>query len=251
MLKEIIEKIIETKRIAETDVPLEPVQTYQHRKANKAQAVYNLDSLMVDYRNEVLKSSILMLVTGEDKNAFAKIASEEYACIAFEAEQVFADIANKIDPHNYLGKKANIYLIEMIEEELKTIAFKAGIQSMPELKCEAKHDRNFNSKKDFVDYIQEIVLEYIGAELLVVIAISYASEIAINELRPSSILPVMLTSNDFAFLEEIKNNGQSFTKNIFTISCGKVKKNTNCGIRLKEATSEEVEKCLLEIKKQL
>lgn len=251
MLKELLEQIVETKRIAETEVDFEPVQTYQGRLANRRQAIYNLDSLMVDYRNAVLKNSLLMLVTGEQKDEFCKQAQDEFGCFCFEAEKTFSDIVNKIDPQNYIGQKTNIYLLEMIEAELKEIAWKAGVQSMPELKCESEEDQTFNSKEEFLKYVKKVILKYIGAEILVVIAISNASESAIEEQRASSILPVVLSSEDFAFLEAIKTNGQVFTQNIFTISCGKVKKGTNCGIKLKEATKEDVEQALVTIKNSL
>lgn len=251
MLKKIVETIVETKRLAETEVPFEPVQTYQGRLANKKRAMYELDSLMVDYRNAVMKHSLLMLATGEEKQEFVKIADEEFECVCFPAETLFTTIASKIDSQNYIGKKTNSFLLDMIEAELKEIAWKAGIQSMPELKCENKHDMTFNTREEFEKYIKTVILEYIGSEILVIIAISEAAEIAINQQRLSSILPIVMFSDDLKLLESVKENGKLFTENIFTISCGKVKKGVNCGIKLKEVTKEEVQNALIEIKSKL
>lgn len=250
-LKELIEKIIVNKKIAEKDVEFEPVTTYKHRCGSRTNAISELEILMMEYRNAVIKSSIFILSVGEDSEEFLKLSESDFGCLCFSAEKLFEDVANMIEPQVYLNQKSSGYLVTQIQDCLSDLGQDAGVLSLPMIRYQTKYDTTINSKKELVDFIKILVVENIGVELLLIMAVSDASKIAINEQRLSSVLPIVLDVKDSALLAEIKKESDRFTKNVFVVGSGKVSKKIDCGIKLKEVNKEEVEKALVTIKSKI
>ena len=250
-LKNLIEKIIENKAIAEKDVEFEPVTTYKHRCGSKTNAINELEILMTEYRNAVIKSSLFILSVGDSSDDFSKLADSDFGCLCFSAEKLFEDVANMIDPQLYLNQKSSGYLVTQIQDCLSDLGQDAGVLSLPMIQYKTKYDTTFASKQELIDFIKVIVVESIGVELLLIMAVSDASKIAINEQRLSSILPIVLNVKDLELLNEIKKESSRITNNVFVVGSGKVPKKVDCGIKLKEVSKEEVEKALVTIKSKI
>jgi hypothetical protein len=250
-LKKLIEKIIKNKAIAEKEVELEPVTTYKGRMGNKTNAVNELEILMMEYRNAVIKSSLFILSIGDESDKFLKLAEADFGCLCFSAEKLFNNVADMLDPQIYMGQKSSGYLVTQIQDCLSDLGQDAGVLSLPMIQYKTKYDTTIKSKQQLVDFIKILVVENIGVELLLIMAVSDASKIAIKEQRLSSVLPIALDVKDMNLLAEIKKEGDRFTKNVFTIGSGKIQKKVDCDIKLKETSQEEVEKALVLIKSKI
>lgn len=250
-LKNLIEEIVRKKAIAESNVDFEPVTTYKSRLGSKHKAAEELEHLVIEYRNSVIKHSLFILSVGDCSKEFLSTSEADFGCICFSAEKLFNDIADMVSPQNYMNQKTSGFLTSQVQDCLQELSHEAGVVSLPSIRYDTKYDTTILSKEDFVGFVKKLVVENIGAELLLIMAVSDAAKIAINEQRLSSVLPIVLDVEDQDLLEELRKESKRITDKVFVVGSGKTPKNTDCGIKIKKVSKEEVEKALVTIKEKI
>src|ERR1035437_5070004 len=84
---------------AEMDVQMGSPETLGGRTGLKRAAAETLKRLKLEYRNELMASTVFIVVTGASKDAFSDLASgETFGCFSTDPAEFYKDLASRINP---------------------------------------------------------------------------------------------------------------------------------------------------------
>ena len=87
-LESILGKINEEKEIAKIDLDTISAKASVYKRGQVESAKAKLEGLYIDYKNEILKRAIFILVAGDDSSNFANIAEEKFKCFSVEGYNI-------------------------------------------------------------------------------------------------------------------------------------------------------------------
>src|ERR1700688_1242045 len=98
-LKKILNEMEQNRPNAEMDVTLGTPNTYGSRVGLKRAATEAIKRLRIDYRNELMTSTVFIVVTGTGRDQFTQLASlDTFGCFSSDPEEFYRDLASRINP---------------------------------------------------------------------------------------------------------------------------------------------------------
>lgn len=253
MLEQILNQITEQKKIAEIDLDSVSRRVYPYKKGQVDSAKNKLESLYIDYKNEILNRSIFILVTGDESQEFAKIASEEYECFSVNANDLAQEIVSEINPQIYLNKTAGSAIFDVIDSVLEKKMKKLDVLSYNSLMFDSKYQRNIGSKEDMVSLVQEAINDIVGGEVVALDALEKTTIKAVNKNYKSKIVPILIYSDSIDLTNKLFNDIVGINRRVANITAGKTKgksKQLNVLTKITEIDSEKVGEALKKIAKK-
>lgn len=242
-LKQILTQINETKAIAATQVPSEPLETYNNRLANQKNAIARLDQLFLDYRKEAVGNSFFILTCGKNCKKFAD-ASKEFGCTAFGGKSVYLQMVSGIHESSYLGKQIGAVVFDHIAAQLHQLCIDIDIASYPALMYNSKYAGTIKTAGDLERLIETVLDNEIGTELVVYSFIHQAAKEVINKNMEMSVIPIVVHTDDVTTYNILEKAINKLKMKRFTVGAGQVPKDLSPEIKLKDVETEGVEKVL-------
>lgn len=260
-LNTILEEININRPQANLDLQIGNAQTYGGRLGLKRAATEAMKRLTLDYRKELMESTVFIIVTGSLKETFSELAaSEEFGCFSADPEAFYKDIASRIDP-SLFGRESAGNLFNIASNILYDKCMELDMGSYLDIQFSEKYNSAVNSPEDFVQLIKAAVNDRTGSEVVGLNAIYSIVDSAIERNHAAPITPVVLSTSDEKFALDLAKNlkkhtlvdgtGRGLTRNVFLVVAGKASKEiqkTPGAVLLKTATTESVGEALTTIR---
>lgn len=253
-LSKVLEKIKETKPLAEEDVTTGAPETLNTRRGRKARAVEEMKTLKKEYSSDLLSTAAFILVIGEKRDAFSTLAVENFKCFTNDPNSFYSDLANRIPPSLYLGKEGVSNVFDVLGRHLEDKALELDIVGYPQLIFTQKYRRAINSREEFTALVREAVNDQVGGELVGIQAVRSIVDEAIAREHSAKFTPIILPTSDEKFALTVAEALERITKRVFVISTGKMSKTVKAYgdvIAVKEPDQESVQAALSTISGQL
>lgn len=250
MLDQILEKIKEEKKVAEQDLDAVDPRVLSYKKGQVSSSKERLEKLYLDYKNEILKRSVFILVTGEDSDKFAKIATKKFKCFSLEADVMFTEIVDQLSPQLYENKTLSSSVFDIVGNVLENRMKQLDIVSYNSLMFSSKFSKNIKDKKEMIEAVREAVSDIVGGEVIGMDALERVSKDAVNKNYKSRIVPILLRTDDERFIIKMSDSIRLVNPRVVRVAAGKTGQDINAIVSLNEVTEEQVGEALKQIATQ-
>jgi hypothetical protein len=231
-----------------------PRETYNARKGRKASAVEQLKRLRSQYRNDMMANSVFIIATGSGRDEFTKVATEEFGLFSADPESFYKDLANRVPPTLYLGKSAVSNIFEILGRHLEDKMLELDINEYNQLIFKAEHAQRIDSVEQFTVLIRNAINKQIGSEIAGLNALESLVDVAIAKDHSDKITPVVLSTGDEQLALDLLRDLERITPRVFLSVTGKstkALKSLDGALLLKDASKENVEAALTQMRKNL
>jgi hypothetical protein len=217
-------------------------QTFTTRFGKIKRAKNDLIELYFQYRNEIQKRALFVVLDGKKGNSdkFAEIAESEFDCFVSDSEEIFQEIVSGVHKAYYKNIVSSPGLFDVLMGSFNEIANRVGIIEYPMVLFDKKYLRNLKTEKDVLDLAKEAFIDKLGGELIGVYAIDKAATQGIKKEYDGNIAPILIKANDKKIVDKLNKDLLSLNRNTFTIN-----------LDGEEVNSSLVENKLLEIRNKL
>lgn len=243
-LQNTMSEIKKVSHYANEEVAEMPRETLGGRMARQRKAQEELRMLTETYRQELLASSVFILVTGSERDQFLKTATEDFKFFTADADQFYADIADTLSTDLYVGKESSSNLLDVVSRVLENKALEVGIVGYPMLTFRQEHRRFINGKEDLIELIKEIVSTQIGAEVVGAQAAKTILSNAIASGHDANTTPVLLSVSGEKSLVDTAAGLERITRRVYVITAGKTEITHKNAIEVESVSKKSVEKAL-------
>jgi len=250
-LETILKEIKQVKPFAEENVETGALETLTGRRGRKRQAQDRLIKLREDYINELMRSAVFILVSGDSRNEFTALAKDFHSFTA-DPETFYRDLANRVAPVLYKGKTFVSSVFDVLSRHLEDKANELNIISYPQLIFKNTYQREIKDIEDFVALIKMAINEQMGSEIAGIQAVHSIADEAIEKGHASKITPIVLNSKDDQLTMDLLKELTRLSPKVFLVVAGKssrAMKSINGAFVLKEVNKENVEQTLTTINK--
>lgn len=252
-LQTIMKDIRDTKAIIGMK-PSEDVRKRNFELGNIRQAKEKLNRLFMEYRKEILKSSVFLVVTGSQSEDFSKVADEDFSCFSFDAESLYRTLTDAIPPQLYQNKESSRNLLDHVSNAFEDRALQIDIIGYNAIIFKADYRKMLTSKEDALQLVKKAVNDSVGAEVVGLDAIDKASSLAIEKDFDGKVVPIVLHTKDQTLTKELTTALKRLTKNVFLITTGtKIEKDLKESSlsSIKSVDKETVQKTLTKVKENV
>lgn len=253
-LQKVLEEIKKLQPFADENTDTGEAATLNARRGRKNQAIEQLKVLKRDYTKELLKSALFIVSTGQNREDFAKVASEDFGCFVADPDEFYKDLAGRVPEVLYLGKEGVSNLFDVLGRHLEDKMMELDINEYNQLIFKAVYQKSIDSKESFTSVVKEAINNQIGSEIAGIQAIKTLVGAAIEKNHSAAITPIILSTADEKFALSLVKDLQRLTPRIFLTVSGKsskVLKSVDGAMLIKEATKETVEQTLTAIRKEI
>ncbi len=246
-LKDILQEIDDKKKVISQDLSQVNIRARTYKVGQINSAKERLETLYVNYKNELLNNSVFILATGKNAQKFVEVGVKDFGCFAMDAKQLYKDIAEEISPQLYLNKTISSSVFDVINNVIETKMQMLDVISYNTVLFSVKYQRVVKSKEEFIDVIKDAMNDEIGSEAVGLYALENISKKAVNEGYKSRLVPIILHTDDESLIEEINKNIRKTTPRAVIVTAGKTKTSFDSPILLDKATKAGVEEALKQI----
>jgi len=243
-LGEILEKINLEKVTAEIDLDKVSARARVYKKGQVESAKNRLEGLYIDYKNEVLKRAIFIMVTGDKSEEFAGIAEEEYKCFKVDGKIFYKEIVDQLSLDLYHNKNINAPILDVVGNVLEGKMKGLDVTSYPSLSFNAKYSRVIKTRKEMVETVKEAVNDTVGGEVVGYDALERVSKEAVNKNYSKELVPILIYNKDEDFITGICDSIRVINPKVVRIAAGNTETNINALATLDEVNAEQVGKAL-------
>lgn len=205
-LQSLMQEIKKIKPMADGELSEEPRNTYTGRSARQRKAKEDLTKLIEQYRVALLQSAVFVLVTGTGRDAFTKIANDDFGFFKVDAEQFYKDIALQISPQLYDNREASPGLLDVISRVLENKALEVGISGYPMVTFRQEFRRIIKGRSELQALIKQVISTQVGTEVVGAQAIKTILNDAITAELSGKTVPILfsLESIDASLVEGLR-----------------------------------------------
>lgn len=246
-LESIIGNIQEEKKIAEIDLDTVSTAAYPYKKGQVKSAKHKLEGLYIEYKNELLKRAVFILVTGDGAGEFAELAESEFKCFATDGDALFKEIVEELNPQLYTDKMANGALFDIVSNILENKLKNLDIVEYNELMYNTKYSRHLKNKEDCIQLVKEAVTEIVGPEIIGLNALEKVTQEAVNVGYKKRSVPIVIFNKDEQFVVDISPRLRNLNPRVVRVAAGKLGMDINAKVIIKNIDTKSVGKALQEI----
>ena len=262
-LENILKEMEVARPNAEMDLQMGNANTYGNRLGLKKAATETLKRLKVDYRKQLLTSTLFIVVTGPGRDAFSELAAgPSFGCFSVDPESFFKQIASKVTP-SLFGRESTRALFGIAGNLFEDRALDLDIVSYPMLMFNDKYNRSVKDADDFAVLLRNAVNDQVGAEIVGINAVDSIVDSAIQRRHSDVVTPVILNTSEEGFALDLAKNLRShrlpdgtlrgLTSKVFLVVAGKPSKTFQGrdAVFVKNVTEESVGEALASIRNKL
>ncbi len=258
-LSSILKEIEINRPNAEAVVSTKFPETYGARVGLKKSAEESIRRLKNDYRDQLLASTVFIVVTGASRDAFTALASaDSFGCFVADPEDFYKDVAARVSPPqvkpSLYGREATRSLFSIAQNVLADKCVELGIESYPALAFNDKYSRAVNSAEEFAALLKTAINDQVGSEIVGINAVYSIVDSAITRKHQATVTPVILSTGDDKFALDLKTNLGRLKTKTFLVLAGKTSKalaGTKDAVVVKTVNEESVGEALTAIRNKL
>ena len=253
-LSTILKEIAVHKPSADLELNMEHPNTYRARLGQKRAAEEAILRLKREYKENLLKSTAFILVTGALKDSFVELASNpKFESFTANPEALFEEIADQVSPPtvkpSLYGREGVKSLFSIAQNVLRDKATDIGIVEYPSFAFNDRYNSGVQTKEDFTAILKAAIVDQVGSEIVGIHAVNAITDKAIERGHAGSVTPIILGTSDEKFALNLLNSLKNLKAKTFLVTAGKVSKGLqgSGAIAVKTVTEENVAEALLTI----
>jgi hypothetical protein len=254
-LESILKDIHSYQPFANENVEDGPMETLNGRRGRKNQAIEQLRVLKAQYRTELLKSAVWIVVTGSESKEFETIATgEAFKLFASNPEQFYSDLANRVAPTLYLQKEGVSNLFDVLGRHLEDKMGELGAEQYNQLIFKEKYIKPIKNQAEFAAIVKEAINEQMGTEIVGIQSVTSILDDAIARNHSGRTTSILLPTNDDKLVLDLMRDLGIRGNRAVLVVAGKVPKalrDIQDKIVVKEVTETSVKGTLDTIKNSL
>jgi hypothetical protein len=218
-LSQIVEEIKKTKPFVEENLETGNQDTLNTRRGRQARAIETMKELKENYTQTIRRGTVFIVIAGEDKNEFTKIALTKSNAFTADPEDFYKDLLKEIHPSMYRSGPNNIFDIlgRILEDKMLSL----NVLEYPQPRFKESYSRGLNSEADVLQLIKDIVNDQVGGEIAGVNAIQQIVPAAIEKGYKSNVTPLILNTNDEKLALRLIPALNQITPYVFLVVAGK------------------------------
>lgn len=255
-LEKIVQQIKDTRALAEEDIMGDGTKkpnpsTLQTRLSRQRSAKGMLPNLYSQYKSELAKRMVYILVTGEQASS-TEATLLENGMLVYNADKFYNDILENIPPRMYDGHASPAAVFDVVAGHVENKAGEIDLASYPAPIYKRTYSQKIDSKEKTLDLIKKIVNVEIGTEMVGYAALEAACRVAVNDDFAGATLPVAITLNDVNLAEDLAKGLKKLSKEFYLLTVGKVPSNlkTISASSSKDVEAENITKAVEAIRKK-
>ena len=249
-LKDLLAKIKEIQPLADEDVETSAPATLNARRGRKRQAIEELGRLRQEYTNELRATAAFIVVIGDKREEFDKVANDSIKCFSVDPDSYFKDLIKRIPRSLYLGNESVQNIFDVLGRHIEETAGELGIVGYPQLIFKQEYQRALRNEDDFLRLVRQAVTDTMGGEIVGIKAARDLTKSAIESGNVAKFTPIILTTEFEKFGLKIANDLGRISTRVFLVKAGEtttVPADSNFDAVLSEITKEEVKKAFKQI----
>lgn len=243
----ILEQIDAEQVIASQDLNGVNIRALPYKKGQVNAAKERLEKLYSDYKEEIKKNSVFILVTGNESSEFGNIAQEKFKCFNFDAKIFYKEILEQINSHLYQDKKINSSTFEVISNVLEDKMKNFDVASYPQLMFDARYSRVIRNKDEMLDVMIDAINEIVGGEVIGLDALERVAKDGVKKKYKSRLVPILLHTEDEKLVNQLAKDLAKTSSRVVVLTAGNVKTNVPSLVALETIDEENVGNALKKI----
>lgn len=219
-LSKVLREMNKIRPFAEENVDEGPRETLAGRRGRKNQALSSLARLNKEYTSNLRQTAAFVLVVGDKREEFTKLATESYKCFSADPDFFYTDLARRVPTALYLGKEGMSNIFDVLGRHLEDKANELDIVGYPQLIFRQEYRRQINTSADFVSLVKQAINEQVGGELVGLQSIKSLTEAAIKKNHNAKVTPILLPTGDEKFALTIARALERISSKIFVVAAG-------------------------------
>lgn len=196
-LQTTVQKLKELKPFIEENVEEGPVETLNGRRGRKNQAIEQTENLKRQYLSELLDSAIFIVVVGNKRDEFEKLATGEGVNLfSTDPETFYRDLAGRMHPSLFNGNSSQTDLFDILGRHLEDKMIELGLRAYNQMVFRDTYVQPIKNAEQFVQLLKTAINDQIGAEIVAVQAVNSIANKAIDAAYVSSVTPIVLSTKD-------------------------------------------------------
>lgn len=253
-LSSILKEMEVSRPQSEMDVQMGSPETYGGRIGLKRAGIEAMKRLTLQYRNELMTSTMFIVVTGSSREAFTELATgDTFGCFSADPDAFYKDLASRIDP-SLFGRESLGALFNIAGNILEDKAMELDIGSYPMLAFSDKYNVAVKNTEEFAALIRRAINDQVGPEIVGINSIHAIVNKAIEKNHSAVVTPVILSTDDEKFAFDLNKDLRRLTSKVFLVVAGKSSGNlhtANGAILVKKVTEESVGEALASIRNKV
>ena len=258
-LDSILKEIDKNRPYAEAVLDMNSPGTYRARLGLKKSSEEIIVRMKREYKEELLKSSAYIIVTGSAKDAFSELASsDKFGCFTVNPDNFFMELAENVSPPtikpSLYGREGVKSLFSIAQNVFRDKATELGIVEYPFLAFNDKYHMAVNTKEEFANLLKTAIVDQVGSEIVGVYAANCIVDKAIEKRHAAPVTPIILGTSDEKFALSLSENLKKLKSKTFLVVAGKASKpvqGSNGAIVVKNVSEENVADALTTIKNKI
>lgn len=196
-LQTTVQKLKELKPFVEENVEEGPVETLNGRRGRKNQAIEQTENLKRQYLTELLQSAIFIVVVGNKRDEFEKIATGEgLNLFSTDPETFYRDLATRMNPAIFNGNSSQTDLFDILGRHLEDKMIELGLRAYNQMVFKDTYVQPVRNTEQFVQLLKTAINDQIGAEIVAVQAVDSIASKAIDAGYIAAVTPIVLSTKD-------------------------------------------------------
>jgi hypothetical protein len=252
-LEKIVEQIKSQRQIATEVIDREKSNpsTLQSRLNRQRSAVSILENLYLQYKAEISKRLVVVLVAGKDLEG-AGAALQEEGMFVYDADSFYEDILNRVPPRMYDGHANTSALFDVIGRFIEDKAIEIDVNSYPSPIFKQSYNSKISDRKGAMSLLKTMINKEVGSEMVGMAALEAAAKVAANEDFAGQSLAVAITYSDLDTVSDVARGLKSISKSFHVLAVGSVSKSVKelATAQIKEISPENIKKSIETIRKK-
>jgi hypothetical protein len=218
-----LDEIKKTKPVANEDVEAGNYQTLNARRGRKAAAIERLKELRYNYRYELGKTAMFLVVTGSQAQELAD-ALVPFSGFVRNPEDFYNDLAHRMCPVIAATKGSISNLFDVLGRHLEDKMRELGVTEYNQIIMKASYGRTVSNETEFAALVKQAINEQVGPEVAGLQAIVSSVDEAIEREHSGSASLFVLPTQDEDFVKTLSTGLKRLSPNVFVVTAGKTSK---------------------------
>jgi len=250
-LETTLKEIQSLKPFAEEDVESGPVNTMAGRRGRKTNAINRINTLKLQYVSELLDTAIFLVVCGNRREDFEKIATNEtFNLFSTDPETFYKDLASRVHPSLYHGRTSPTDLFDVVGRHIWDKMVELGVQGYNQVVFRDQYVQSIDTPEQFEKLLKVAINEQIGAEIVGIQAVNSIANKAMAANHSTKTTPIILNTQDEKLAMDLMDALPPKHRTVLVIAgkVGKELRNVEDAILVKDVSEESVKSTLDKIK---
>jgi len=239
---------------AEEDVETGDPATLNGRRGRKIQSMEQISRLKRDYKNELLKTAVFIVVYGSERGEFEKIATNDrFGLFSANPEDFYNDLAARIPPVVYQGKESVSNVFDILGRHLEDKMNEIGVLEYNQLVFKEAYVGTSTTQAEFTKLVKRAVNDQMGAEVVGIQAVNSIMAQAISRNHSGKTTPIILGTDDLSLVMSLHSDLPRLSDRVFFVKAGEITGHLaiNGAIPLHEVNGNTVKSALATINKTI